>query len=362
MSKSELAKPGFPPGLLSGLLFFAVVLSGAAYIVISKLREMPAVFVTLVPVCVMIAYATLLGLARLFRLRDDQSGDNLYYMGFLFTLTSLAVSLYQFRTDEGAADQIVQNFGIAIASTITGIALRIFFNQMRRDPIEVEHTARLELADAARKVKRELESTVIEFSYFRRATQQSLAEAVEDISTQLKDAEGRIVGQLDEFARASSKPLEEASKKSADAINHLNALIAEALENTVRRMTDEVGLLSRTTERIIKSFESIVSKLSALQTPDHIIEIKLNPMIQGLTRAVNNFAKHADLQARAVDQNQKQIQENLRQTQEISTKLAAILAFLREAKTGRSAGTTDRSTPSGTSVGLGDHDVAEPNA
>jgi len=73
--------------------------------------------------------------SRNLRLRDDQSGDNLYYMGFLFTLTSLGVSLYQFSV-ERAAEEIVQNFGIAIASTITGIALRVVFNQMRRDPVE----------------------------------------------------------------------------------------------------------------------------------------------------------------------------------------------------------------------------------
>src|SRR3954466_15244055 len=156
---------GLPPGLLSGLVFFAVVLFGCGYIVFSKVSGLGAVCVTLVPVAIMVAYALLLGLARLFRLRDDQSGDNLYYMGFLFTLTSLAVSLHQYSV-EGSAEQIVQNFGIAIASTIAGIALRIFFNQMRRDPVEVEHVARLELAEASRKVKRELESTVLEFGYF----------------------------------------------------------------------------------------------------------------------------------------------------------------------------------------------------
>ena len=85
----ETASPRvLPPGLWSGLLFFAIVIAGAAYIVVAKLDEVPAVFVTLVPVCIMIGYAILLGFARLFRLRDDQSGDNLYYMGFLFTLTS----------------------------------------------------------------------------------------------------------------------------------------------------------------------------------------------------------------------------------------------------------------------------------
>jgi len=46
----------------------------------------------------MIGYALLIWLAaRACGLRDDQAGDNLYYMGFLFTLTSLGVSAYQFN-------------------------------------------------------------------------------------------------------------------------------------------------------------------------------------------------------------------------------------------------------------------------
>ena len=161
-------RPVLPPGMISGLLFFAVVITGSGYIIISKLNDFGALAVTSVPVLIMIGYAVLLG-ARLFRLRDDQAGDNLYYMGFLFTLTSLAVSLYQFSA-AGSAEQIVQNFGIAIASTIAGITLRILFNQMRRDPVEVEATARMELAEASRRVKRELESVLLEFGYFRRMT------------------------------------------------------------------------------------------------------------------------------------------------------------------------------------------------
>jgi hypothetical protein len=93
----------------------------------------------------MAAYAATLLLARSAALRDDQAGDNIYYMGFLYTLTSLGVSLYQFGdADSGTA--IVRNFGIAVASTIAGVAGRVLFSQMRRDPVEVERSARLELA------------------------------------------------------------------------------------------------------------------------------------------------------------------------------------------------------------------------
>jgi hypothetical protein len=126
------------------LLFLVFVFVGAAYVVWAKLAGVPAVLVTAVPLVLMVVYALALGLARYLRLRDDQAGDNLYYLGFLYTLTSLGVSLWQFSPNEGA-EGIVTNFGVAIASTILGVALRVVFNQMRQDPVEVERTARLEL-------------------------------------------------------------------------------------------------------------------------------------------------------------------------------------------------------------------------
>jgi hypothetical protein len=152
--------------LAAPLVFFFFTLAGVAYIVLSKLYDVPAAAVTLAPVLLMLAYAGMIIFAVGLRLRDDQTGDNFYYMGFIFTLTSLAVSLYQYSSS-GSVDEIVRNFGIAVASTITGIALRIFFNQMRRDPVEIEHYSRLELADASRRVRRELDGVLAEMVHWR---------------------------------------------------------------------------------------------------------------------------------------------------------------------------------------------------
>lgn len=318
-----------PPGLLSGLLFFAVVVLGAGYIVISKLNEFSALQVTLVPVLIMIAYAAALGLARLFRLRDDQSGDNLYYMGFLFTLTSLAVSLYQFSS-AGSAEQIVQNFGIAIGSTIAGITLRIFFNQMRRDPVEVEHTARLELADASRKVRRELDSTVLEFGYFRRATQQSLADAVQEIEALVKEANERIVGQLEDFAASANKPLQDASKQSGETIEQLNARILATFAMAAKQLAEESARLSASTAAIVQSIDGVAAKLASVQTPENIIEVKLNPAIQSLARVVSTFSKNAEVQALSVN-------SNLKQTQALSSAISVLLSEIRAAEAARIA-------------------------
>src|SRR5580700_1800604 len=260
-------KPNLPPGLLSGLLFFGVVVLGSGYIIFSKLHDFGALAATVVPVLIMIGYALLLS-ARLFRLRDDQSGDNLYYMGFLFTLTSLAVSLYQFSA-AGSAEQIVQNFGIAIASTIAGITLRILFNQMRRDPVEVEATARLELAEASRRVKRELESAILEFGYFRRMTQQSVTDALDEVQESIGRAHQEFTGELKKLATTTNSPFEEASKRSGETLNGLNERTIQVLDVS-KQLVQEGEQLAKSTTSIVTAIDALFAKLTSQQSPEQI--------------------------------------------------------------------------------------------
>ncbi|HZR73537.1 hypothetical protein [Bradyrhizobium sp.] len=298
-------KPSLPPGLVNGLLFFAVVVVGSGYIIFSKLHDFGALAVTTTPVLIMIAYAGLLG-ARLFRLRDDQSGDNLYYMGFLFTLTSLAVSLYQFSA-AGSAEQIVQNFGIAIASTIAGITLRIMFNQMRRDPIETEATSRLELAEASRRVKRELESSILEFGYFRRMTQQSMADAMDEMRESIGKAHRQFAAQLETIATGASLPFDESSKISGATLASLNKRTVEVLEVS-RQLVQEGEDLARNTASIVQSIDALFARLTAHRTSEEAIGTQLVPMIERLTESVDALNDNAQNQSRSAEINLRHAQ------------------------------------------------------
>ena len=83
----------------------------------------------------MVLYALLVVCMPRLRVRMDQAGDNSYYLGLLFTLTSMAFALYDFRamTQGGASSsgvqQIVANFGIALSTTIVGILLRVVLHR-----------------------------------------------------------------------------------------------------------------------------------------------------------------------------------------------------------------------------------------
>jgi hypothetical protein len=289
---------GYSAGI-GAIVFISFVLAGCAYIITAKLQGVAPLYVTFVPIAAMIAYALLITLARALRLRDDQSGDNLYYMGFLFTLTSLGVSLYQFSATH-AAEEIVQNFGIAIGSTIAGIGLRVIFNQMRRDPIEVERMMRLELAEAARKLRRELDSSVVEFGYFRRSAQQSAADSLNHMTETFDELTGKFFARLDDITKNATLPVEAASRTSGASIAALSKTIGATLAAGVGRLSAETEKLSDQVAAIAAALDAMTARFNAMQTPDRVIEVRLEPIAHLLTQAVERAIAQSGSQAKAV--------------------------------------------------------------
>lgn len=285
---------------LSAVVFIGVVAVGCAYIIVAKLGGIGQLYVTFVPIAIMLAYAFLITVARGLRLRDDQSGDNLYYMGFLFTLTSLGVSLYQFSAAR-AAEEIVQNFGIAIGSTIAGIGLRVIFNQMRRDPIEVERMMRLELAEAARRVRRELDSSVVEFGYFRRTAQQSAADSLNHMTAAFDELLAKFFSKLDEVAKNVALPVEAASRKSGAAIGGLSDTIGATVIGSAQRLSTETERLSGQVGAISTALDELASKLNAMQTPERVIEIRLESMAHLLTQPIERLLARTESQTKNVN-------------------------------------------------------------
>ena len=152
--------------------FFSFFLVGAGSILTLKLLVDSQLVVTSVPCTLMLAYGALVWNFRERQPRSDSAGDNLYYLGFLYTLTSLAHSLYRFSGDKLNTDVIITNFGVAISTTILGMSLRVLLSRPAvDDPSALDQSARLDLAETARKLRREMSYTV---ETFREALEQDL--------------------------------------------------------------------------------------------------------------------------------------------------------------------------------------------
>ncbi|AMX95558.1 hypothetical protein EOD10_19965 [Mesorhizobium sp. M7A.T.Ca.TU.009.01.3.2] len=289
-------KPLLDHPRLPVVVFAALTLGGCVFIAIAKLSGVNPIVAAVAPACLMFFYLGVSIFAGKLQLHDEQTGDNLYYMGFLFTLTSLGVSLFQFGT-EGSTDTIVQNFGIAITSTITGIALRVFYNQMRRDPADIERTARHELADMTRRVRAEMESVTREFADFRRVSHQMLEEGFAEIAEQAARNGEHIRSALDNIAMESIKPVQEASAKLSDALQHNFGQVETQFASIANRVGAAADLLDKANSSMSNSVgklgnqaDNMAAKLEKVVVPDEVLKNDLAPMVKLLGNAVAQYA------------------------------------------------------------------------
>ena len=128
---------------------------------------------------------------------SNQAGDDLYYLGLLFTLVSLSIALWQLFVWnpgdelEARTHGLIGNFGIALFSTVAGIVGRILLQDRSREPPREEavdedpttgqeepvprtglgdEAAYAEFAESMRALRDELREARNAFSHFTRMT------------------------------------------------------------------------------------------------------------------------------------------------------------------------------------------------
>ncbi len=128
------------------LIFIFFFLFGSFGVIAVKEEGLGPIIAITFSIVVMLLYILYCG-TRKYAVRADILGDNIYYLGFLFTLVSLAYTLYRFTSTDNEIDQIIQNFGIALSTTLVGVVGRVYFNQTRdeeealADPIMIDSNA-----------------------------------------------------------------------------------------------------------------------------------------------------------------------------------------------------------------------------
>ncbi len=279
------------------ILFFVLFVLGSVGIWTLKRLNFSQIAVTSFPLSLMILYAAIAIITKRFRLREDRVGDNIYYLGFLYTLTSLAYALYVYNPDGSGATDIITNFGIAIFTTIFGLAGRVLFNQMRQDPVEYEREARYSLAEASMAMRSELANIATELSVFKRRIAQIAEEGVVDVSntakgsmaTSVKDFSGAATEVIDKIRSAFAAFTDHSSRLNEIASKNVDAL--QSLFERIERIEVSPETLASKLDPVVKKFEELADE-ALQQNKTHTKDLKrLRQAVEVATFASENLQK-----------------------------------------------------------------------
>lgn len=238
-----------------------------------------------VAVLVIIGYVTFILLSKnRSGISVDRASDNVYYLGLLFTLSSLAYSLVKLSffgmSGEGVASAkqvltLLPDFGLALFSTIAGIFGRIFLQQMRNDPMDVETEAREELGVAIRQLRETIGQVVSNLN---------------GLSTQMSVT-------LTEMNNTVSRTLEQSAAQNTTVINGVAVEVGQLSE----RLRDQVQEVTNFTTSSTTQFNDLIGNMRLQFTGfgevPEVLGQKFAELTSNVSIATEQIQRSSELQA-----------------------------------------------------------------
>ena len=259
----------------------------------------------------------------------DQAGDNAYYIGLLLTFASLGVALVKLvvlieagRSDSGGSEaaaqiaQLIPDFGVALASTIFGIAARLWLQQQRVSPAEASELARRELERGVARFTESLQvatgtistsTTAIRFGVAKQLEEAAFGqvESFEEAETLIRDAAKEVASGFTQLAQMLAEVnlkvgAELSSLKSAVPGIALQELAVQARETgaAVANMEHEFGKASEHAGAFSRQVDALEKRLAAVAPVD--AAERLNALIQ-------DAALRSERIVEAIDRNDAQV-------------------------------------------------------
>ena len=246
------------------------------------------------PTAILVLYAAAVWRQQYFRLHPDRLGDNCYYMGFIFTLTSLSVALIQL--EDASADlranlleTLIGNFGIALSSTIVGIALRVFFIQFRREVEDEEQLVRQDLQAKSAMLRDNLGLAVSDLESFRLRVVQVLDEQVISVATRFAAVQNELVAKAEATSVIFATVQADMTGRSHD--------VSAA-------MLDSAKILGDNTAKIAAELRGLITRIDRIEAPPDLLVRHLagaESRITSLTEALSGYAMQDSKRAAAFE-------------------------------------------------------------
>jgi predicted metal-dependent hydrolase len=267
-------------------LFALAAIAGFAIILGLKVTGYDPNIVAALAVSVMIAYGVIAYSIPAVRMRIDRLGDNFYYLGFIYTLASMTAALMQLRGGV-EIEPILGSFGIALITTIVGVAGRVTLVQMRGEIDEIEEQTRRDLLAASNTLKDQLVGMLREFETFSTAMRQT----AEETAKQSAEAARTMRQAADEAAKQST----EVAQKQIEIISRVAELAAGDIKRAFEGNRSSVQHLSDTVEKVAKAVDQTNKHLGEMELPTLRFEKQLETFGEQLVGLVKQLGVAAGL-------------------------------------------------------------------
>lgn len=308
----------------SNRFLWLFMIGATAMLVMKLVLSVPQVFVTLPPVLLMLLYFSQLSRGHHASNRPERAGDNIYYLGFLFTLVSLGLALFEFGLDADNKGGLIADFAVALTTTILGVLFRVWLTQGDKEIDEYEREARLHISEAIDELKSDLKRSSEVLAEFASVTRQTLEENRDEQRKQMEQ-------DREAFEAHFKDTLETMGEVLSGAVTEGSAKLSAELERLASNISAQVGVFTQNVETLntashtlSTSLAAAVSAFQAMPDPEALLEEKVQGIVRPLEMASAQMVGVLDKQSSWAEQSAASVERVVGSLTTLNTTVATL--------------------------------------
>ncbi len=250
-----------------------------------------------IPLTVMALYIVIGYNRRDTNVSDEKFADSCYYLGFIFTITSIIFSLFDLPQIGTKIQDIAVRFGAAMVSTVFGLIVRVALVSFKKDADDAIRDVESSLVDASVKFRMQLEMALEKLHGFQDDVDVAAKETVARISLQVESMTKDHAEKLSGFFAELSERNEKVFAGSVNEVKSASVRLSGAFENYANSMRASVTSI----EKRVEAFANAVTeRLEATTFPDDFFKERLEEPLQHLINSTKEIAKGVNVAASQV--------------------------------------------------------------
>ncbi len=231
--------------------------------------------------------------------------DSAYFLGFLFTITSISLALYFLTPNENDLtkqfNRIIQIFGFALITTIIGLLIKVCVVNLKPDLDDLSENIMENLHESVSLFDDELVNAIERFQEIDQQLSDRYTDFTNKVIRMEKDTLEKTSGHLDHIITNSGQELEK--------------FINESGQSLTTSMEESSKTLTAIMTKVVKDIEE---GGKALDVPSDLFTDKLSEPLSNMKNQINEFNNELS----EVIKSQRAIASNTEKVSKIVTNLA----------------------------------------
>ena len=242
-----------------------------------------------IPLIIMCAYIWLGLIRRDTEVSDDKFADSAYYLGFIFTITSIIFSLFDLPNIGTKIQDISVRFGAAMVSTVFGLGVRVYLVTFRADFSDAIQGAEDALLRATQVFTERLKMSLERLQDFESSVDLASRSSVERVNLQIEAMSRNHAEKLAEFFADLTTRNEKVFSKALDEVKGASSKLAVSVDGYTTGMKSNL----KSVEQQVSEFSAAVTaRLQNTTFPDDYFAAHLKQPLAQLEGAAAEIAKN----------------------------------------------------------------------